>query len=242
MRTVYREKIRNLSHDMILMCDQINHMIRAATQALVHNDLEKAQDVKRSAVDLEQLRISCENTSFELLAREAPVARDLRQVVSGIYICQDLARMGALSSHIAGIALRAQPQAAIDETMAPYFEEIGRLCDEMTQSTHEVLVSRDADRAVQMGRDDQAIDDIYESINRIISSGDRELGHRQIVSMTLLSRYYERFGDHCVSVGARMVYMATGYKLEEYLDMRDLDEKERVLQARFRNIASTFDD
>ncbi len=137
MRTVYQEQMRTFAHDLSLMSDRVRTMMSEACLALFDADIEKAETVLSSIDGVEELRKKAEQTSFELLALEGPVARDLRQVVSGTYIVEDLARMAALAVHVARTARRHHPDHTLPEQIEPYFREMARLTDEIGAKLHE---------------------------------------------------------------------------------------------------------
>lgn len=215
-----------LAHGLIVMCDHVHGMHRAAAKALFDADLEAAEQVLSSIDKLDELRTSAEERAFELLAREAPVARDLRQVVSGIYIVEDISRMGALSVHIANVARRRFPEKALPEDITGFFQEMAKVSDQLTHDTRQVLIDYDVDLAMKVNHDDDAIDDIHAHLLQVTTSPEWTGTPAQTVDITLLSRYFERYADHAVEVSTRVVYLATGYKWGDYLE-RIEDEKQR---------------
>src|ERR1700759_4627378 len=100
-----------------------------------------------------------EENAFVVLALQAPVAGDLRSVVSGIQIVADIDRMGALALHVAKIARRRHPNHVLPEEVNGYFAEMGRLAVALGAATKEVLDSRDPDRAAKLREEDEAMDD-----------------------------------------------------------------------------------
>ena len=240
MRTVYREQMDNLAHGLIVMCDHVHGMHRAATKALFEADLQAAESVLTSLDKLDEYRIIAEDRAFELLAREAPVARDLRQVVSGIYIVEDIARMGALSVHIANTARRRHPGTAVPEPIVGYFREMATVADKMTHDTRQVLIDYDVARALQINDDDDAIDDIHSHLFTLTTAEDWPHTPAETVDVTLLSRYYERYADHAVAVAARVVYLATGYKQADYLAELDTEERRASITKRLNDLERHF--
>ena len=238
MRTVYREQMDNLAHGLIVMCDHVHGMHRAACKALFDADLEAAESVLSSLDKLDEFRISAEDRAFELLAREAPVARDLRQIVSGIYIVEDMARMGALSVHIANTARRRHPEKALPEEIEGYFREMASVADKITHDTRQVLIDYDVASALKVSDDDDAIDDIH--LFTLTTTDDWPHSPAATVDVTLLSRYFERYADHAVAVAARIVYLATGYKQEDYLRELDSEDRRAAITKRLNNMARHF--
>ncbi|MBV7295845.1 phosphate signaling complex protein PhoU [Corynebacterium sp. TAE3-ERU12] len=241
MRTVYREQMDHLGHDLILMCDHIHGMNESAAKALFDANLEAAESVLSGIDHLDELRLRCEERAIELLSLEAPVARDLRQIVSGIYIVEDLTRMGSLSVHIANIARRRHPEKALPERVEGFLKEMARNCDSITKSMREILITYDVDLALSMARQDDAVDDIHQHLATLTTSEDRwPYNSRVTVDVTLLSRYFERYADHAVEVSSRMVYLATGYKPAEYLERQQSHAESKELQKRLETLERNF--
>ena len=240
MRTVYREQMDNLAHGLIVMCDHVHGMHRAACKALFDADLEAAESVLSSLDKLDEFRISAEDRAFELLAREAPVARDLRQIVSGIYIVEDMARMGALSVHIANTARRRHPGKALPEQVEGFFREMAAVSDKITHDTRQVLIDYDVASALRINDEDDAIDDIHSHLFTLTTAPEWEHTSAETIDVTLLSRYFERYADHGVAVAARIVYLATGYKQEDYVRELDTEERRASITKRLSDLERHF--
>ncbi|QPK78872.1 phosphate signaling complex protein PhoU [Corynebacterium lizhenjunii] len=240
MRAAYREHLDNFSHDLIVMCDTVRDMLTLASQGLLHSDLQKAEETLSLKDELEETRARCESRAVTLLALENPMGKDLRQVVSSIYIVEDLFRMGQLVRHVANTARRRHPECAVPEEHRGFFEEMFRICLQMVAQTRDILIEPDPEVAIAAAKDDDAIDDINEHIIGLLTM--REWGHttRQAVDMALLSRFYERFADHAVSVNSRVVFLVTGLAPEQYLAKKDEDAQHDAFEARFEALERQF--
>ena len=145
-----------------------------------------------------------------LLALQAPVAGDLRAIVSSIQIVADVDRMGALALHVAKIARRRHPQHALPEEVNGYFAEMGRVAVELGNSAQEVLLTRDPEKAARISEEDDAMDDLHRHLFTVLMDKEWKHGVTAAVDVTLLSRFYERFADHAVEVARRVIFQATG--------------------------------
>ena len=141
MRAAYREHLDNFSHDLIVMCDTVRDIMDKASLALLQGALDSAEDALTMAEELDEIRARCSERAVKLLALENPMAQDLRQVVSSIYIVEDLYRMGRLSQHIAASARRRHPAPVVPANYIGYFEEMYRLTEEMGSVLHDILVT-----------------------------------------------------------------------------------------------------
>ncbi|WP_297004699.1 phosphate signaling complex protein PhoU [uncultured Corynebacterium sp.] len=240
MRTVYQEQMRTFAHDLAVMSDRVRTMMSQACTALFEADIETAENVLSSIDGVEDLRKGAEQTSFELLALEGPVARDLRQVVSGTYIVEDLARMASLAVHIARLARRHHPDHTLPEPVEPYFREMARLVDEIGAKLHDVLVTYDPEKAMELALDDDAVDDLHEHMFQLTTKRDWPWPVSAAVDVTLLSRYFERYSDHAVNIGTRVVYLATGKQPAEYETTQRSAEQQETMREQFDEIRRRY--
>lgn len=240
MRTAYRSELDDFARDLITMCDTVRSAMEKASNALLRASLQQAEEALSMMDPLEELRQRCEERAVELLALEAPVASDLRQVISSIYIVEDFDRMGALSMHIAKSARRRHPERAIPDVLEDDFRDLTRLVDEMSAKTREVLVDPDADFALGLARDDDAVDKINDKLLTVVTHRDGEFSTREAVDTALLLRFYERWADHCVNVATRIVFLTTGLQPEQYEQDRDQDDMEVTIIKRFDDLQRRF--
>jgi len=240
MRIAYREHLDNFAHDLIVMCDTVRSIMSNASAALLDAALEPAEDAISCAEPLEEIRTRCEDRAVQLLALEGPVARDLRQVVSSIYIVEDFDRMAALAMHIAKAARRRHPESAVPEPMKGYFQEMARLVGEMAEKTRDILVDPNADVALVLGEDDDAVDDLNEYMLTLLTQREWEHSTREAVDVALLARYYERYADHCVNVAARIVYLSSGLNPAQYVEKQERDRAEADMTQRFEELERLF--
>ena len=210
MRTAYHDQLDQLSVQLGDMCGLAGAAMERATQALLQADLVLAEQV---ITDHEQIIASsarAEEAAFVLLALQAPVAGDLRSIVTAIQIVADVDRMGALALHVAKIARRRHPQHALPEEVNGYFAEMGRVAVELGNSAQEVLLTRDPEKAARISEEDDAMDDLHKHLFTVLMDREWKHGVTAAVDVTLLSRFYERFADHAVEIARRVIFQATG--------------------------------
>lgn len=240
MRRAYREQLNKFTHDLLVMSDLVRTAMQTASSSLLEADLAKAETVVDSIDTMEDFRAKCESAAFELLALEGPVARDLRQVVSGIYIVEDLSRMAALAVHVANLARRRHPEHVVPEEIRPYIKEMAKQAVESAATIKDVLVSTDVAQALKLAEDDDAVDDLHRHLFTLTTQRDWKHPTRAAVDITLLSRYLERYSDHAVSIASRVVYMATGMHPEEYQASERTKEEQRMLEVQFDEISRRY--
>ena len=195
------------------MCQVASDCLRDATKALLDADLVLAEQVIASDVRLDEMRSNAENVALELLALEAPVASDLRTVVSAIWIVADMQRMGALAIHVAKAARRRHPAHVIPSEIRPIIERMGRVGVHLADQAGIVLRERDVDLARQLEVEDDLMDDLQRELFASLLSPTWRHGVAPAVDIALLARFYERFADHAVNAGHHMFFLVTGETL-----------------------------
>lgn len=242
MRVGYRDELRKFTQDVLIMSDYVQEMMQTAVDALLNVNLADAEAVLHKIDQVEELRAKTEAAAFSLLALEAPVAGDLRRVVSGIHIVESLARMGALSVHVAKLARRRHPEPVVPAELNGYVSEMARLAVSSCSKIHDILVSMDVEKALELAIDDDAIDDIHHHLFQLTTQREWEHPVYTAVDITLLSRFLERFSDHAVDIAARVVYMDTGMQPEEYEIAQRSQEQQSTLREQFSEISRRYSD
>jgi phosphate transport system protein len=215
MRTAYHDQLDQLTEQLGDMCGLAGAAMERATQALLQADLLLAEQVIGDHEQIVAMSARAEEAAFVLLALHAPVAGDLRSIVTAIQIVADVDRMGALALHVAKIARRRHPQHALPEEVNGYFAEMGRVAVELGNSAQEVLLTRDPEKAARISEEDDAMDDLHRHLFTVLMDREWKHGVTAAVDVTLLSRFYERFADHAVEIARRVIFQATGNLPEE---------------------------
>ncbi|MFB7877740.1 MULTISPECIES: phosphate signaling complex protein PhoU [unclassified Nocardia] len=210
MRVIYNEQMADLANLLGEMAGLAGQAMERATQSLLQADLTLAEQVIGEQDRISVMISEAEEKAFALLALQAPVAGDLRQVVSAIQIVNDVNRMGALALHVAKVTRRRHPNHTLPESVNGYFAEMGRIAVNMGAGAKEVLETRDPERAAQLNQDDEAMDDLHRHLFTLLMDREWKYGVASAVDVTLLGRYYERFADHAVEIGRRVIFLVTG--------------------------------
>jgi phosphate transport system protein len=210
MREAYQAQLDGLADQLADMSARVGVAMDRATRALLNRDLALSEQVISEDSEIDELRTSIEDRCIALLALQAPVATDLRSIVSALKAAGDLERMGDLALHIAESARRRHPQHVLPEEVRPYFAEMGRLACALATKAAEVIRSRDLERAAELESDDDAMDDLHRHMFTVLMDHDWPHGLAAAVDATLLARFYERYADHAVSVARRVVFVVTG--------------------------------
>jgi phosphate transport system protein len=210
MRTAFHEQLDSLTETLSQMCGLAGLAMAQATHALLQADLTIAEKVIADHEDLARMQAGAQEAAFVLLALQAPVATDLRTIVASMQNLADAERMGGLALHVAKIARRRHPASTLPEDVKGYFAEMGRIAVDLGNSAKDVVLSRDPERAAQIGRDDVEMDQLHEQLFTLLKEKEWAHGVAAAVDVTLLGRFYERFADHAVEIGRRVIFQATG--------------------------------
>ena len=210
MRVQYQQQLDNILSELVDMTGGVRAALSQATDALLHADLSAAELVISGDLAIDEARERIENDSFEVLARQAPVAGDLRMLVASLRMVADLERMGDLSVHIAKVARLRYPTKAVPAVLEPVIGEMAKTADEMIAAAAEIVETRDVHAAQELEQSDDEMDRLRQSMFRTLLSDDWSEGVEPAVDMALLGRYYERIGDHAVSMARRIVFLVTG--------------------------------
>jgi phosphate transport system protein len=210
VRDAYQEQLDALVDGLADMCEQAAEAMDIATHALLAADLHMAEEVITGDLAIDDLRRVAGERAFSLLALQAPVATDLRIVISAIHAAGDIERMGDLALHIAQTARRRHPRPVLPTEVAPYFAEMGKVACALASKAGAVIRTRDLSRADELESDDDAMDDLHRHMFGVLMDPAWSHGVGPAVDITLLARFYERYADHAVSVARRIVYVVTG--------------------------------
>ncbi|MFF0284490.1 phosphate signaling complex protein PhoU [Rhodococcus aetherivorans] len=210
MRTKFHEQLDELTDRLASMCHLAREAVQVATEALVRADLPLAERVVDLAEQIEELRGPCEDQALGLLALQAPVARDLRQVVTGVHLVADLSRMGGLAQHVADSVRRRHPDHVACGEAEELLTRMGRVAAELAGLAERVLRTHDPELAAEVGSRDDELDDLHRRLLTLIQGPAWTGSVPAAVDVALLGRFYERFGDHTVVVGRRVIFLVTG--------------------------------
>lgn len=214
MRDAYHDDLDAISDSMVEMTNLVGSAMSRATTALLDADLQMAETVITADEHVDELYRDVEKRAFDLLARQQPVASDLRVIVTSLRMVADLERMGDLALHVAKIARRRYPGSAVPPELRSTILEMGHVAEEIVAKAGSVIAQRDLALASELETDDDAMDDLHKRLFLVLLDDGWAGGVEQAIDITLAGRYYERFADHAVSVARRVVYLVTGERVE----------------------------
>jgi phosphate transport system protein len=210
VRQIFKQELEQVGDDLRQMSRLVHHAISSATQALRTADLELAEQVILADEQIDEIERSLDEQCVSLLARQQPVATDLRVVVTALRLSATIERMGDLARHIAYVARGRYPETAPSSHMAEIFGQMGEAATKVAQQVTELLDTRDLALAAGVERDDDTLDNLHRETFRIMLDPATEMTKQELIDGVLLGRYFERFGDHGVSVARRISFLVTG--------------------------------
>jgi phosphate transport system protein len=210
MRTVFHQQLEALTTTIAELCAQAGGAVQGATQALLQADVALAESVISEYDKIARTAAHAEREAFKLLALHAPVAGDLRTVVASLKNVADACHMGGLALHVSEIVRRHHPAHALPEELRSYFAEMGRIAADLGNKAKDVVQSGDPRKAAQLGNDDETMDSLHHQLFSLLREREWRHGVAAAVDVALLGRYYERFADHAVEIGRRVIFQATG--------------------------------
>lgn len=210
MRDVFHEQLDAVFGDLATICGQVETAVVQATKALLEADVEVAERVISGDEVIDRARVEVEEKCFELLSLQQPVATDLRVVVAALRMVTELERMGDLSVHVAKIARMRVPEVAVPGEIRPTVARMAEVAGDMVHRVRQIIVDRDVSAAIELGRDDEIMDQLRRAGFAQLLGDDWAHGVEAAVDIALLGRYYERIADHAVSIANRVVFVVTG--------------------------------
>jgi phosphate transport system protein len=217
MRISFQEQLDELEALLRHEGDLVLRSLRAAVEAVCSQDTELADEVIAFDDDIDAQYFEVEQGIELLLARQTPVASDLRLVLAMLKDNLHLERMGDLCVTIAKLTKLTQGLPP-DDTLLTGFREMGERAEQMIRVAVESLESRDQELAESLLDLDELIDRANRRVvNRLLEIGGDQETREWGLRMILVSRCLERIGDHAVDVGEQTAYLVTG-EFREFTD------------------------
>ena len=210
IRSAYQDELDGVSQSLVDLTGMVTASMVKASKAVQTADLALAEEVIASDIKIDDFQHELDARIIDIIARQQPVASDLRALVTAMRMSADLERMGDLAHHIAKVARLRHPELAIPESLILPFTEMGHVAEKLSIMVAAVITTRDTEMALQIEKDDDEMDDLHKKVIATIIKDDSGLSLESAIDLTLLGRYYERYADHAVSVARRVYFLVTG--------------------------------
>jgi len=211
-RKVFAKELLELRADVIRLAALVTEAIAGGTQALLDADLGAAERVVEKDGDIDELSYAIEDHCFVLIARQHPVATDLRTLLAVLRIGHELERSGDLMKSVVKATRQLYPHS-IDPKLRGIISRMGEQAAEETRLAIDAFADTDPSRAAALFDMDDLMDDLTKSLFRYIMTREGPLDEGRLlesIQLSLVGRHYERIADHAVNVADRVVFIATG--------------------------------
>ena len=210
MRNAFHDELDGIGTTLLQMAGLVKIAMNDATSALLTVDLGGAENVIAADNVIDDIQHELDARTINLMARQQPVASDLRTLVTSLRMSADLERMGDLAHHVAKQARMRYPNSAVPAELVPTITAMGLVADKLIDKLSSVMEHRDTVRALEIETDDDEMDKLHRDLIGILLDDGWPHGIETAIDMTLLGRYYERFADHAVSISRRVYFLVTG--------------------------------
>lgn len=210
MREVFQNQLSDVQSRLVEMAESVTTIMDKASKAFLSSDVALADEAIALAEANENRALALDEIVIRVLAKQSPVARDLRILVSALRISASLERMGSLAGHIAAIARYRYPGSAVPQALRDTFSEMGRLDVELGRRVTTLLKNTDVNLAREIQAEDARVDELHRHIFSVVLADDWKENAMYTVDVTLASRYHERFADHVVDISTKVSYLTTG--------------------------------
>jgi phosphate transport system protein len=210
IRSVFQDELDGVSQTLFELSVMVSDSMAKATRALMSKNLSLAEEVISFDEKIDTVQHDLDARIIDIIARQQPVASDLRALVTALRMSADLERMGDLAHHVAKVVRLRHPAAAVPDQLLGLIESMGVTAEKIAAKTGVVISTRDTALAAQVEKDDDEMDLLHRQLIAALIAPTWEHGVETAIDLTLLGRYYERYADHAVSVARRVIFLVTG--------------------------------
>ena len=210
IRSVFQDELDSVSQTLFDLSVMVSDSMARATKSVMTKDLKLAEEVITSDEKIDTVQHELDGRIIDIIARQQPVASDLRALVTALRMSADLERMGDLAHHVAKLVRLRHPGSAVPAELLALVEVIGETAEKIATKTGVVISTRDVALAAQVEKDDDEMDELHRKLISRLVEPSWPHGVETAIDLTLLGRYYERYADHAVSVARRVIFLVTG--------------------------------
>lgn len=210
-RSAFHQQLDEIQRDMVRLGARVTETITRGTEILLDLDLAGAQALIEGDDEIDALTLDLEERCFTVLARQQPMASDLRALVTAIRLTSEIERSGDLMVNVAKAARRLYG-TPVPAELRGLLQRMAEEATTLFRLALDAYVEGDADLAGALDDMDDRLDDLHQDyIEALLELHADVRDARASVQLALVGRYYERIGDHAVNIGERVRYMVTGW-------------------------------
>jgi phosphate transport system protein len=210
IRSVFQDELDSVSQTLFELSVMVSDSMSKATRAIMEKNLQLAEEVISFDEKIDTIQHDLDARIIDIIARQQPVASDLRALITALRMSADLERMGDLAHHVAKVVRLRHPAPAVPDDVVKLIEAMGIAAEKIATKTGVVISTRDTVMAAQVEKDDDEMDLLHRQLISALIAPSWKHGVESAIDLTLLGRYYERYADHAVSVSRRVIFLVTG--------------------------------
>jgi phosphate transport system protein len=210
LRSAFQDELDGVTQTLVDLSALVSDAISRATHALLTANIKEAEEVIDADDRIDDIQHELDARIIDIIARQQPVASDLRALVTALRMSADLERMGDMAHHIAKITRLRHPNSAVPSELLLTIEEMGKVARSISDKVGGVINSRDVETAMEVEKDDDEMDKLHRKLFTTLMDESWAHGTETAIDITLIGRYYERYADHAVSVARRVYFLVTG--------------------------------
>ena len=202
--------LTQVQSDLVEMTRLVQVAMADSTASLLSANVHMAEAVISDDVRINAINATVEEACLAVLASGQLSAEEVRIAVASMRMSTSLERMGDLAAHVAKQARLRYPFVSVPQELHDTFSEMGKIANSIIADTAKVIESQDLRHAADMTALDAQMDEIHRQLFSIVLDPSWHHGVEAAIDVTLLSRYYERFADHAVTIARRVAFLVTG--------------------------------
>ena len=210
LRSAFQDELDGVTQSLLELSSLVSSAITQATHALLTADLSEAEAVIAADDRVDEIQHELDARIIDIIARQQPVASDLRALVTALRMSADLERMGDMAHHIAKITRLRHPGAAVPSELLLTIEEMGKVARLISDKVGGIIDSKDIDKALEVEKDDDEMDLLHRRLFTALLEPSWPHGSDTALDWTLIGRYFVRYEYHAVSVSSRIHVQFTG--------------------------------
>lgn len=212
MREIFQQELAQVQGGLINIANHVQSAMTRALASFAHSDVAVADEVIGDDLKIDEQTAQLDDLTLEILLMQAPVANDLRFIVSTMRMSGSLERMGDLAAHIAQLARMRYPDESGSSQVREYLLEMGALDVAQAERLVRLFETEEPSLIDEIIAADDEIDakhkQVLDTLGELEKTDDSST--TKIVDATLANRYLERFSDHAVSIAKRIRYQQEG--------------------------------
>lgn len=210
-RKQFHDELTDLRDDVVHLGALATEAVEAGTAALLDADLTAVEEVVTADRAIDELADSIEERTYLLMARQQPMAIDLRTLVTILRVIHEIERAGDNMKNVAKTARRLYP-VEMEPRVRGIIDRMREQAGTQLRLAVQTFAERDLSRAAALPDMDDVMDELQKELYRVIFAGraDDERSLQRAVQVALVGRYFERIGDHAANIAERVGFMVTG--------------------------------